>query len=397
MKTHTEQLSNLLNKPNYKQSEWDILISDCIKQNNISFAISSLQQAHNKYGNLYEIFWTSALCALKSKKIEDYEHFLIKCTQMETGNCECFLLLGELEYKKQNQNKMNEYFFKAIALSPSILSASYYHSAPPFLKNALILNKNNYNYKQQLNANEILSDLQLQGDIARLQKCFQILLGQLKPEKPNNFKPDMLFFPDIRIQPFYDYLEFPYLNPLIENQDSIKREFENIKSPLNNYINLHGNTDDLELPQFKDIENQTWKSFHLYRFGKLEENCKSCPVTTQVLEKIGMPAAGNFMPEAFFSKLGKHSVIPEHYGLSNIRLAVHWPIIVNDDCFIEVGGVKKSWQLGQPMIFDDSFLHQAQNNSDKDRVVLIFDMWHPDLTELEIEGLKRMLDWAQPN
>ena len=47
------------------------------------------------------------------------------------------------------------------------------------------------------------------------------------------------------------------------------------------------------------------------------------------------------------------------------------------------------------MIFDDSFLHQAQNNSDLDRVVLIFDMWHPDLTELEITGLTRMLDWAQ--
>ena len=35
------------------------------------------------------------------------------------------------------------------------------------------------------------------------------------------------------------------------------------------------------------------------------------------------------------------------------------------------------------LIFDDTMEHEAWNDGPEDRVVLIFDIWHPDLSEQE--------------
>ncbi|NND60786.1 MAG: aspartyl/asparaginyl beta-hydroxylase domain-containing protein, partial [Gammaproteobacteria bacterium] len=79
---------------------------------------------------------------------------------------------------------------------------------------------------------------------------------------------------------------------------------------------------------------------------------------------------------------------PPHFGLTNTRLTVHLPLIVPDDCQIRVGADHYNWRQGQVVAFDDSYEHEAWNRSGSDRVVLIFECHHPDLTPAERSAIE---------
>jgi aspartyl/asparaginyl beta-hydroxylase (cupin superfamily) len=84
-----------------------------------------------------------------------------------------------------------------------------------------------------------------------------------------------------------------------------------------------------------------------------------------------------------FSLLRAGARIPPHTGTHNARLICHLPLLVPRDCGFRVGNEVRTWEEGKLLIFDDTIEHEAWNNSDQDRVVLIFDIWRPELTEQE--------------
>ncbi len=84
-----------------------------------------------------------------------------------------------------------------------------------------------------------------------------------------------------------------------------------------------------------------------------------------------------------FSLLKPGTRIPPHTGVSNARLVTHVPLIIPEQCGFRVGNTTREWVPGQAFVFDDTIEHEAWNLSDKLRVVLIFDVWHPELTPPE--------------
>ena len=88
-------------------------------------------------------------------------------------------------------------------------------------------------------------------------------------------------------------------------------------------------------------------------------------------------------PTAFFSILEPHTKIPPHTGSTNTRLTVHLPLVVPGGCGFRVGGETREWRPGTAWIFDDTIEHEAWNESDQARAILIFDVWNPQLTALE--------------
>ncbi|MFN5903064.1 MAG: aspartyl/asparaginyl beta-hydroxylase domain-containing protein, partial [Novosphingobium sp.] len=93
---------------------------------------------------------------------------------------------------------------------------------------------------------------------------------------------------------------------------------------------------------------------------------------------------------AFFSLLKPRTRIPPHTGVTNIRSIVHLPLIVPQGCGFRVGGETREWHEGEAFVFDDTIEHEAWNDSDHLRAVLIFDVWNPWLTLAErdlIRGL----------
>ena len=72
-------------------------------------------------------------------------------------------------------------------------------------------------------------------------------------------------------------------------------------------------------------------------------------------------------------------------------------IDVPDGCGLRVGGIERRWEEGRCVVFDDSFTHEAWNRSDQPRVVLVVDLWHPDLTDDEVVLLNGLHRYATAN
>jgi aspartyl/asparaginyl beta-hydroxylase (cupin superfamily) len=84
-----------------------------------------------------------------------------------------------------------------------------------------------------------------------------------------------------------------------------------------------------------------------------------------------------------FSMLRAGAHIGAHTGMYNSRLICHLPLIVPPGCRFRVGDEVREWEEGKLLIFDDTIEHEAWNESDEDRIVLIFDVWRPELSERE--------------
>ena len=88
-------------------------------------------------------------------------------------------------------------------------------------------------------------------------------------------------------------------------------------------------------------------------------------------------------PTAFFSVLAPRTRIPPHTGVTNARYIVHLPLVVPPGCSYRVGAERREWREGNAWVFDDTFEHEALNDSDEPRILLIFDVWNCFLSAAE--------------
>ncbi|MDN5924597.1 MAG: aspartyl/asparaginyl beta-hydroxylase domain-containing protein, partial [Xanthomonadales bacterium] len=124
-----------------------------------------------------------------------------------------------------------------------------------------------------------------------------------------------------------------------------------------------------------------WSGYFLWRNGEPEtEHLKQCPQTALALEGVDQADLGGLCPNAMFSALAPHTTIPAHHGETNARVVVHLPLVVPDNCLYRVGFERRRWKVGEVLIFDDSIEHEARNDSDELRVVMIFYVWNPLLS-----------------
>lgn len=201
-------------------------------------------------------------------------------------------------------------------------------------------------------------------------------------------RPEFAYFPGIEARPFFDRRKFPFLRNLEQGTGKIRHELElalREREKLRPYVNITGEPGDV----WRDLNHSAqWSSYHLYRNSELiTEHCKQCPETYAVVESLPMPRLPGQSPEVFFSILHPGTHIPPHCGLANYKLTVHLPLILPSGCAIRVGDQTRNWRVGESLVFDDSFEHEAWNKGDSLRAVLILEAWHPDLRESERELL----------
>ena len=106
----------------------------------------------------------------------------------------------------------------------------------------------------------------------------------------------------------------------------------------------------------------------------IKKNCLTCPVTVETLE--GIPGQIG----SFFSILEPHTQLLKHRGPYKGVLRYHLALQVpkeKEKCTITVDGETRTWEEGKSLVFDDSFLHRAKNDSDEIRVVLFVDFIRP--------------------
>ena len=153
-------------------------------------------------------------------------------------------------------------------------------------------------------------------------------------------------------------------------------------------------------PDVSDAGRWEWLSY-VQQGRRNAAFAAECPRTVEALESIPdfMPSAGA-MPfsYAFFSVMHPGTAIESHFGPTNARLRVHVPIIVPDgeQAKLTIAGEELPWREGEPVVFDDSFEHAARNDSPaQERVLLLFDIWHPHLSRSERESMCAMFDDAR--
>ena len=110
------------------------------------------------------------------------------------------------------------------------------------------------------------------------------------------------------------------------------------------------------------------------------------------LADVPLPQIRGRAPIAMFSVLRAGTHIPPHNGMLNTRLICHIPIVVPAGCRLRVGAEIRSVVEGEAMIFDDSIEHEAWNDGDSARAVLLFEIWRPEISEEERVALTAMFE-----
>ncbi|WP_174299536.1 aspartyl/asparaginyl beta-hydroxylase domain-containing protein [Caulobacter sp. S45] len=192
-------------------------------------------------------------------------------------------------------------------------------------------------------------------------------------------------YPGLPAIEFWDRAQFPWLEPLEAAAPAIAAEMLAIgmqDAALVPYMDL---PDTQPVDQWAELNrSHAWTAFHLYQHGRRSEaNCTRCPHTLAALEPVPQPDAVNRSPSAMFSVLKARTRIPPHTGVSNTRLVGHLALSVPPGCGFRVGAETRAWREGCAWVFDDTIEHEAWNDSDTARAVLIFDVRHPLIPDEE--------------
>jgi len=207
--------------------------------------------------------------------------------------------------------------------------------------------------------------------------------------------PRFYYFPELPQIQFYNRADFPFL-------DKVEAAFPDIRTELMNVLKEeHAFTPYVtgasKRPITGDMQgmlnNTAWSAFFLWKEGQpVPENAARCPKTMAALADAPLTNIKGRAPGILFSLLKPHTRIPPHNGFINTRLICHLPLVVPPNCGLRVGNDSRAPVEGKPWLFDDTIEHEAWNDSDETRVILLFDIWRPELTEDERKGVSAMFE-----
>lgn len=214
------------------------------------------------------------------------------------------------------------------------------------------------------------------ASLNRIEEC---LLGITTTPGDPLQRPGFLFLPFLSRSPWHRVPDSEWVRAFEFSADSVRREC------LDLLTTRRGFQPYAEPPGSRDFWEGQWEACYLMHSNRVfERACAACPVTHSLLRSV--PRLDEY---AFFSVLEPGGRIGAHCGPWNARLTLHFGIQIPADCAIRVGSEARRWEEGSFLAFDDSFEHEVHNASLAARVVLVFAVWHPDLTEIEIEVLRQ--------
>lgn len=229
------------------------------------------------------------------------------------------------------------------------------------------------------------------ADGSRFAQSLDLMLGkkQIYLQQPKHF-----YFPELPQIQFYDRAMFPWMDRVEAATAAIRAELlEVMKDHAAFTPYLESRADR----PFQDVhgmlDNPDWSAFYLWRNGTLAaENAARCPATLAALEDAPLASIKGRTPSVLFSLLRPGAAIPPHHGFVNTRLICHLPLVVPDGCTFRVGNDVRPWREGQAWAFDDTIEHEAWNRSSETRVILLFDIWRPELTGEERAQVAAMFE-----
>jgi aspartyl/asparaginyl beta-hydroxylase (cupin superfamily) len=223
------------------------------------------------------------------------------------------------------------------------------------------------------------------SSVERFQHCLDVLLEKRQIYTP---RPTFMHFPRLPALEFYERSDFPWLDAFEAATESMRNELIQIlMSDAGGIVPYVAYPEGMPLNPWKELNHsRRWGAYYLIKGGvRIEDHVARCPQTASLLVEAPLAAVPGQAPTAFFSVLEPHTHIPAHTGVTNTRLVVHVPLIVPPGCRFRVGSETREWKAGQAWVFDDTIEHEAWNDSDQPRAILIIDIWNPYLSFAERE------------
>jgi aspartyl/asparaginyl beta-hydroxylase (cupin superfamily) len=204
-------------------------------------------------------------------------------------------------------------------------------------------------------------------------------------------QPTSFYYPGLPQRAWYDPAEFAFVPQLQAALPAIRAEAlaalaagEGVGPYVVNHAGRAAGSHAL-------LDDPRWSAFHFWMNGEVvADHAARCPATVAALAGAPLPQIPGYAPMGLFSILRPHTHIPPHHGMLNTRLICHLPLVVPDGCRLRVGGETRTVREGEVLIFDDSIEHEAWNDSDAIRIILLFEIWRPELTVAEREALTVM-------
>ncbi len=213
-------------------------------------------------------------------------------------------------------------------------------------------------------------------------------------------RPGLFYVPDLPPVMFFDTALFEWRERAEAAYAEVRREYLDLQhqpeSGFTPYVQHPEGS--AEAVTWGGVNNsEAWTTRHFFRHGeRVDTMHERCPATSSLLEAVDLQRIPGYAPECMFSVLQAKARIPAHHGSANGRVIVHLPLVVPANCgAITVGTETQRWVEGRLLAFDDAFRHEAWNDAEAVRAVLIFDTWNPHLTTAERVALSSVLQAAQ--
>jgi aspartyl/asparaginyl beta-hydroxylase (cupin superfamily) len=208
-------------------------------------------------------------------------------------------------------------------------------------------------------------------------------------------RPTVFTYPELPQIQYYDPADFDWSAKVEAQTATVRAELvEVLKQGTDNFRPyIQASDGDVRLDANKAlVENRDWSALFLCENGRPDEALiERCPRTWEAVNQAPLAKIPGFGPTVMFSLLKAGARIEPHTGMFNTRLVCHLPLIVPPRCTFRVGNDVREWKEGKLFVFDDTIEHEAWNDSSEDRVVLIFDIWRPELSEQERRELTALL------
>jgi hypothetical protein len=210
------------------------------------------------------------------------------------------------------------------------------------------------------------------SSLVRVEHAFQIPCNSAEAGRPQSpYQRPEVYFPGLRAMPWHDPADFEGAVILEENCGIIRQELQDLLERREGFE---------DVSETFLTEGGSWNTFRIpLRRNQPKQNRHLCPQTVEILESIP-----RIEEVPFFSALTPGTHIKPHCGPWNFRLRIHLGLIVPPGCEIRVADEIRHWEEGRCLAFDDSFEHEIWNNSHGTRYCLIVNVWHPELTPIEM-------------
>lgn len=223
----------------------------------------------------------------------------------------------------------------------------------------------------------------------RFRRALEIAAGRRKQYQQ---QPTAFTYPELPQIQYYDPAEFGWAAEVEAATPAIREELEALLAEQGTdefRAYIQAGSDELRMDQNRGLlDNKDWSALFLCENGWMAPKVvERCPITWETMLKAPLSRISGWGPTVMFSLLKAGARIAPHTGMFNTRLICHLPLIVPPGCRFRVGNEVRHWEVGKLLIFDDTIEHEAWNDSSDDRVILIFDIWRPELSEREREEL----------